>query len=67
MIAINNKFRGVVLDAPVRDARHVSPTSRFVELIRRTSRMIKSDPLVVLIGFFDAIFYGGVVALLVSL
>jgi hypothetical protein len=67
MITMINSFRSVAPDTPVQDTRGSSPKSGFSSLIRGARRAMKSDPLVVLIGFFDAIFYGGVIALLAVL
>ncbi|HSZ53499.1 MAG TPA: hypothetical protein VK801_18170 [Caulobacteraceae bacterium] len=50
----------------VRDARFSSRAAA-PSWIHRVVAMIRKDPLVILVGVWDAIFYGGMIALLAYL
>jgi hypothetical protein len=50
----------------VRDARSFSRAAAQT-LIHRVVATIRKDPLVILVGVWDAIFYGGMIALLAYL
>jgi hypothetical protein len=66
MTTSTHQFQSVALATPVRKAR--SPLSaRTHAWVRRAVAAIKEDPLVVLVGVWDAIFYGGMIALLAYL
>jgi len=66
MIAQNHRIQGVAGGTPVRNGR---PSGRpgAGGWVRHVGVVIKENPLIILVGVFNAIFYGSVIALLVNL
>ena len=63
MNATNHRFPRL---APQREVR-TSLQGRTLTWLRPMVALIKKDPLIILVGIFDALFYGSVIALLARL